>query len=687
VTGVAAFVHASSVQAASLVAASGPAVVGRIAVVVGLLGCLLGVAALAVGLRTGNQRLLVGARQYVVAVALAAVACFVAMEWAILGDDYSLQFTADHSARATPLLYKFASLWGALEGSIILWTLLLSIYGVGVLVAFRSRRTDPLVSWATIVMLAVTGFFFALMAGPADPFATLAVAPADGAGPNPLLQNHPLMAIHPVFLYLGFTGFTVPFAFAVAALATGRLDERWLDSTRPWTLFTWGCLTVGIVLGAWWSYEVLGWGGYWAWDPVENVSLLPWLTGTAYLHSVIVQQRRGSLRIWNLSLLLATFCLTILGTFITRSGVLESVHSFTESPVGPVLLGFFVVVVGVSLGLIFWRGDQLRSPQMRSATLSREAAFLLNNLLFAAFALLVLLGTVFPLVVEALNDDRLAVGGPYFELLGRPLGLALLALMGLAVLLPWRTSSTELLSQRALVPAWCGAAALVGAVVAGATGWASLVAFALGGFAAGAALRQLVLDVRRHGPAGFLGGSGGGMVVHLGVVVLAFGLVASQSYTTEDEVRLVPGEEAVVGGHRVEYLDRAERTGAGDRAITTVRLRVDGDEVHEPAITRFPNFGTPIATPSVDTSFVDDVYLAVVSVPEAVDDPVVVRVIVQPLIVWLWIGGGLMALGTLLAIVPRRRSRTASSEAEEPATGEPADDVAGPAEPALVGVE
>ena len=259
------------------------------------------------------------------------------------------------------------------------------------------------------------------------------------------------MAFHPPMLYLGYVGFTVPFAFAIAALVTGRLGEGWLLETRRWTLFAWGFLTIGIVLGAWWSYEVLGWGGEWAWDPVENASFLPWLTGTAYLHSVMVQERRGMLRVWNLSLLCATFSLTILGTFLTRSGVLDSVHAFTESGIGVWILTFFAVIVLVTIGLIGWRGDRLRSPGRIDSPLSREGAFLSNNLLFAVFAFVVLLGTVLPLIVEAVNGEQLSVGRPWFDFFGMVLGLCLLALMAVAPVLPWRKTTTETLAQAAAV--------------------------------------------------------------------------------------------------------------------------------------------------------------------------------------------------------------------------------------------
>ncbi|MEZ5182592.1 MAG: cytochrome c biogenesis protein CcsA [Acidimicrobiales bacterium] len=305
------------------------AALGTGGVVLGVVGSIGAIITLAMGLRADRPELLRMSRTYAFMVLGGALVAFAAMERALITRDFSLRYVAENGSRATPALYNVATLWAALEGSILLWALVLSGYTVAVALKFRRRLSDHLVGWAMLTMFVVTLFFFGLMLGPANPFHTLANVPADGPGPNPLLQNHPLMAFHPPMLYLGYVGFTVPFAFAIAALVTGRLGEGWLVETRRWTLFAWAFLTVGIILGAWWSHEVLGWGGYWAWDPVENASFLPWLTGTAFIHSVMVQERRGMLRVWNLSLLCATFALTILGTFLTRSGVLDSVHAFS----------------------------------------------------------------------------------------------------------------------------------------------------------------------------------------------------------------------------------------------------------------------------------------------------------------------------------------------------------------------
>ncbi|HEC10352.1 MAG TPA: heme lyase CcmF/NrfE family subunit [Acidimicrobiales bacterium] len=647
---------------------------GRLAVLVGLIAAVAGVVTQLVGLRRKRPDLLRLAGQWALVTLFASAVAALVMEWAILTDNFSFEYVARNSTTTTPLLYKVATLWGALEGSILLWVLILAGYIVAVGWRFRSRLDDPLVAWAMLTLFVIAGFFFLLLTGPADPFNTLAAAPADGRGLNPLLQNHPLMAVHPVMLYLGYVGFSVPFSFAIAALVTGRLGEGWLLETRTWTVLAWGFLTTGIVLGAWWSYEVLGWGGYWAWDPVENSSLLPWLTSTAYLHSVVVQERRGMLRIWNLSLLLSTFALTILGTFLTRSGVLRSVHEFSQSNIGIYLLTFFGLVVIVSLALIAWRGEQLTSPGSVGSPVSREGSFLVNNLLFAAFALVVLLGTVFPLLIEAINGDRLAVGSPYFDRMTGPIGLALLFLMGMSPLLSWRRTSGESLREKTLGPAWVGAIFLMVAVAVGARGWMSLVAFALAGFVVGSAGRTLLLGVRRRGIAGFTGRNGGGMVAHIGIALLAVGFVASQSYSNESEVRLNNGQTVEVAGHSIEFLGRTDTSQPG-REITSVRIRVDGNEIHEPAITQFATFGTPIATPSVDVSLIDDVYLSVLDV-ESEDGSVLMRVIVRPMIAWLWIGGLTISLGSILAVIPVRGRVVAVSDSsnEPPADGSPDDD-------------
>jgi len=423
---------------------------------------------------------------------------------------------------------------------------------------------------------------------------------------------------------------------------------------------------------------------------------------------VMVQERRGMLRVWNLSLLCATFALTILGTFLTRSGVLDSVHAFTESGIGPAILGFFALIVAVTVGLIAWRGDQLRSPGRIDSPMSREGAFMANNLLFAAFAFVVLLGTVFPLLVEAVNGDRISVGVPYFNRMTMPIGLTLLFLMAVAPVLPWRKASGELLRHRLYWPLWVGTGALVFAVAVGARGLAPLLAFFLGGLAAGSALRQIVLATRRQGWRGLVGRANGGMVVHLGVVIIAVAFAASQSFAHRGEFRLSPGDTAEVAGHTVRYLGM-ETIEHPQKVVVRARVEVDGDRVFTPALNRFEFGGQAIGTPSVRVGFADDVYLALLALPgqeqtvaegteggpgsadadpdgaddgdttaagDLPPDAILLRVIVEPLVVWLWIGGGVMAFGTLLAAWPGRRRRPTdpvSAPVDLTATGDDGD--------------
>jgi cytochrome c-type biogenesis protein CcmF len=598
------------------------------------------------------------------------------MERALITRDFTVLYVADNGSTKTPALYNFATLWGALEGSIILWALILGGYLMAVVLKFRKRLADPLVGWAIFTMLIVCIFFFWMLVGPANPFKSFSPPPGfDGPGPNPLLQNHPLMAFHPPMLYLGYVGFTVPFAFAIAALITGRVGEGWLLATRRWTLIAWGFLTAGILLGSWWSYEVLGWGGYWAWDPVENASLMPWLTGTAYLHSVLVQERRGMLRVWNISLLCATFALTILGTFITRSGVIESVHAFTTSGIGIALISFFALIVLSTVVLIGWRGDRLRSPGRIDSPLSREGAFLANNVLFAAFAFVILLGTLFPLIVEAINDDRISVGVPYFNRMTMPIGLTLLFLMAIAPVLPWRKASGELLRHRLIWPAWIGVGSMIFAVAIGARGFAPVLAFGLGGFAAGSAGRQVVLATRRQGWRGLIGRANGGMIVHLGVVMIAVAFAASSSYVRQAEFTLTQGQSAQFAGHELVYVGQNIKQESA-KIVDQVLITIDGTGPWAPSLNKFANGNQTIGTPSVRTTFTDDVVLSVIDIKDGENGSVTIRVTVQPLIMWLWIGGGVMALGTLLAVFPGRR-RNPLDAVSAPVAVEPPKDPTG----------
>ena len=627
---------------------------GRGVLLVGFVASFFGAFAAAVGAKRSDHRTLRLVPRFVIIATASAVGAFAVMEWAMITRDFSLDYVQKVGSRSTPALYNFAAVWSALEGSILMWVLVLAGYLAAATWWMRRRISEPLVGYALAVLLAVLAYFFLLSFGPANPFVVGAPGVTDGPGPNPLLQNHLLVMFHPPILYLGYVGMTVPFAFAVAALITGKVDDGWLHVTRRWTLAAWGFLTFGIALGGWWSYEVLGWSGVWAWDPVENASLLPWITGTAYIHSVMVQERRGLLRVWNISLLIATFSLTILGTFLTRSGVLNSVHAFSESDIGPWLLVAFGVIVAASLVLVFMRGDQLRSAGTVESIYSREGAFLLNNILFAVFAFVVLLGTVFPLVVEALQQRQIVVGEPFFDQLTVPIGITMLFIMAVGPVLPWRRSGRDSLGEKLLVPAIVGLVSLGLAVVVGANGLAPLLAFGLGGFAAGSALAHLGRAIRVQRLNGFVGRSNGGMIVHLGVIMICVALAASNSFTRSQEIDLVLGREASFAGHTFELVGFEESSDARSNSVRAL-VSIDGGQAYAPAITKFTRIGMNVGTPSVRTSLTHDIYLTLESPVRQDSGQARIKVFVKPMILWLWVGTFVMAAGTALAIVPRRR--------------------------------
>lgn len=634
------------------------AAAGESALLLAFGAAVIGCVSLVIGLVRGRANLVRAGRTYTWVILIGAIAATLAMQHALITHDFSLQYVADNDSVSTPLLFRITAMWSNLAGSILLWGLVLAGYLAAVAIRFRKRAADPLVGWATAIGYAVAAFFFGLMLTASNPFTQVRGAiPTDGPGPDPLLQNHILVAFHPPILYLGLVGFTVPFAFACASLITGRVGEGWLIEARRWTLFAWGFLTVGVILGAWWSYEVLGWGGYWAWDPVENAAFLPWITGTAYLHSVMVQERRGMLRVWNLSLLVSTFSLTILATFLTRSGVLNSVHSFNNTGIGPALLAFFGIIVAGSIGLLAWRGDRLRSPGSISSPVSREAAFLANNFLFGAFALVVLLGTVFPLIAQAFNGEQITVGSPYFDRMTMPIVVCILFLMAVAPILPWRQTSPGLVRTRLFWPAAVAVTTLIVCVLGGVRGLNPLLAFGLGAFAGASAVRQLWLEIRRRGLSGLTGASGGGMVVHVGVVLIAVAFAASHSFASTAHLTLDQGQTAHFDGHSFTYVGTRNVATSTHTALEAL-VRIDHGSAFAPAISDYPFASEAVGTPSVRSTLSEDIYLTLAATPTKPGGSAVIGVIVEPLVSWIWIGGGVMLVGTLLAAWPGRRRRS-----------------------------
>ncbi|MFN8162846.1 MAG: cytochrome c-type biogenesis CcmF C-terminal domain-containing protein [Solirubrobacterales bacterium] len=526
-------------------------------------------AALALAGRNGERRWIDLSRRSVYALCALLTACVVIIEVAFAGNDFSFNIVQQHSSIETPAFYKLAAMWSSQEGSLLLWAWVLSIASSAALLATRNKLRE-LVPWATAVMMGVASFFVGLMlfAPDVDPFATLSPAPADGIGLNPLLQ-HPSMMIHPPMLYSGYVAFTIPFAFAIGALVTRRLDAEWIRATRRFALIAWAFLGFGLLLGARWSYTELGWGGYWAWDPVENAALMPWLLGTAFLHSIMVQEKRGMLKVWNASLIVGTFSMALLGTFLVRSGVLQSIHAFGDNTVGPYILGLIAVVLIGSTALIVSRLDDLRSAKQIDSLVSREAVFLVNNLLLVGLTAVIFWGTFFPLISELFTGNKASLAAPWFDRYTTPLAILLVLFTGIGPLLAWRRVSWASAKRVFLMPLIVAAVALVALLAltdAAHKPWA-LALFVFAAFAI-AGLAQEFWNgaaARRSLSGGSMAGSliavvsrnrrrYGGYIVHVGIAVVLIGIAASSSFQTNRDVNLRPGQSTVVDGRKITYV-------------------------------------------------------------------------------------------------------------------------------------
>ncbi|HEY5889118.1 MAG TPA: heme lyase CcmF/NrfE family subunit [Acidimicrobiia bacterium] len=663
---------------------------GTAGIVAGLVGYLLLVVRSVGVARTGNRK---GSLAAPVQIILAgSVIAMVALVLALVVDDFSISYVANHHASTTPFPFNVASAWGALEGSIVLWGLVLSIF---TWVAHRRYQQSPdaLGAGALAVMAVVGIFFFGLMITVSNPFEVCVLAgersclssspwpfataqpPLEGAGPNPLLQNHYLMAIHPPILYAGYVGLTVPFAYAISALALKVPGPEWLSRSHRSTLVAWSFLTAGILLGGWWAYEVLSWGGYWAWDPVENASLMPWLVATAFLHSAIVQQRRNMLQAWNFVLVISMFSLTILGTFLTRSGTINSVHSFTQSAIGPALLGFLALVLVGSFSLFATRSHLVSSaPRMRSLV-SREGAFLANNLILTLYAFVVLVGTTYPLILEAFTGTQVGVGGPFYNRLALPLTFTLLLVMGIGPITPWGSAEPALLWRRLRLPLMAALISGVAvALVITRNGWVVL-ACVMGTYVVSTlfgllveqararedktdeSLRQAVSHVVKGDKAFWAG-----QLSHVGVVLVAIGIAFASNLALHLIVVLEPGDTVDFAGFELVYespfqIEEPQRTVRGAR-ITVLR---DGEFVAtmEPTANFYVNDGAGIVTPDVLTRPRGDLYLSLRNFDSA---SITLALDTSPLIWLLWVGGLTAAAGGFLALASRRTERKSTDQ-------------------------
>ncbi|HEX5606416.1 MAG TPA: heme lyase CcmF/NrfE family subunit, partial [Candidatus Binatia bacterium] len=525
------------------------AALGHTSILLAFIAALGGIASPIVAARSGDTRYLTVARLAILAQFVLVTLAATALIYGLVTTDFSIKYVAFNTTRATPVYYRITGLWGALEGSLLLWEWVLIIFSGVVAWLYRDRHKDTL-PWVIMIFCIVSAFFLGVVGFLSNPFETISPIPPDGRGLNPLLEDANMMT-HPPLLYTGFVGLTVPYAFAMAALIVGKLDEAWIVSTRRWTITAWFFLTAGNLVGAWWSYHVLGWGGYWAWDPVENAAFMPWLPATAFLHSIQVQERRRMLKVWNLSLIIVAFSLTIFGTFLTRSGILSSIHAFSSGPVGGFFLGFLAVILLGSFGLVAYRADLLKEQPELDSMVSRESAFLLNNIVLVSALFTIFLGTIFPLISEAVAGVQVSVGAPYFNSVTVPLFLFLVFLMAVGPIIAWRRASWDNLKRNFTWPA--AAALLLGF---GLFAWKvrdfmPLLGFTLLAFVAFSILYDTALALRarrRIAGEGVIRGlvtlarrnqrRYGGFIVHLGIVLIMMGIAGSMSYSVEKEATM-----------------------------------------------------------------------------------------------------------------------------------------------------
>jgi cytochrome c-type biogenesis protein CcmF len=616
--------------------------------------------------KTRRRRMARSAQNALLAAFGVSVAAAAILLTALLRHDFSFVYVADHTSLELPTPYKISAFWGGQEGSLLLWLLILTGFSAAA-VAFGRRTGADLLSWVVPVLGLVTTFFAFMLVAVSSPFDTQ-VAPADGAGLNPSLQN-PYMMIHPPFLYLGFVGLTIPFAFAMGALLARRSDELWIVATRRWTLFAWTALGIGQLLGAHWAYVEVGWGGYYAWDPVENAALMPWLAATAFLHSVMIQEKRGMLKVWNMLLVILAFCLALFGTFLTRSGVISSIHSFTQSPLGPWFLGFICLVTAGSLALVFSRLTLLRARTRMESLISREASFLYNNLLLVALCLTILWGVVFPILSDAVRGEQITVSAPYYNFFLRIFGLPLLLLMGIGPLVAWRRASLRSLGRSFTWPA--ALALLVGAVLlafGAGSSKAGLVAYTFSAFVLGSIGYEFVRGTRAR--RALAGGSWpgalaeliarnrrryGGYIVHAAIVLLAIGVAGSSAYDKVHAQKLRPGQTLAVGDYTLKYRSLVQRESANateTRALLDVRRGGDSLGTLASGKNNYRAEQQVSNEVGIRSDYLTGEDLFVIADQINPDGSVVFKVLVKPLVNLIWLAGFIFLAGAIVTLWP-----------------------------------
>jgi cytochrome c-type biogenesis protein CcmF len=641
---------------------------GAIAQTLALVFALYAIASSALGTRLDRPALVASGRRALYVVAAFLVTACVSLILSFTTHDFGARYVYEHSSLSMPWQYTTTAFYSGQEGSLLYWATTLSLF-TALAVALHGRSPARLMPWVAVVLGSILSFLLIALNFVSTPFARASVVPLDGLGLNPLLQD-PGMLVHPPMLLLGYMSFSVPFAFAIAALITGELDSGWLRSIRRWTLAAWTIQTTGLLLGAWWAYHVLGWGGYWGWDPVENAALLPWLTATAFLHSTMVQERRGSLKVWNLALIIATFALCIFGTFEVRSGVISSVHSFAYSAIGGVFLGFLAAVLLVSIGLFVYRLPRLRPEHEFDSVVSREGSFLLNNLLLTGVAFATFWGTLFPLL-SSFRGQTMTVGAEFYQQVNGPLFAILILVMGIGPLLAWRRASWPSVWRNCRWPALIAAIVAIALPVLGVRDFWAVVGFVICAFSAATILYEVWRGVHvRHAHGENYAQAAlmlfnrhrvryGGYLVHMGLIILAVGVIGGHFFQSQQEAQLKRGKSLTVAGYTLVF-DRAfgESEPGADAVKAQFTLLRDGKalrqiEAGQRTFAGFPD--QPVSIISISTFGLDDVYVFVSSVDGA--DAASVRVFVNPLTPLVWMGGALMLLGGVLCWWPERRRR------------------------------
>jgi len=637
---------------------------GYISLVIGFVLSIYAIVGQLIGHRLNNRNLIRSARGAVLAVAILASVASLALIYLLITSDFSIKYVYDYTSTDLPLFYKFAALWAGNGGSLLLWLWVLAIYAAVVTYADKIEELTPYVS---SILLGNAVFFLFILSFVSNPFEKLPYKPAEGAGLNPMLQNFG-MVMHPVTTYLGYVGFAIPFAFAMAALIIKNTDDRWIKITRKWTILAWMFLTLGNLYGAQWAYVELGWGGYWAWDPVENASFMPWLTGSAFLHSVMVQERKNMLKIWNVSLITITYLLTLFGTFLVRSGILTSVHAFGNSSLGTFFLIFTGLVFVGSFWLIFDRLHMLKETREFESYISKESSFLLNNLILVGIAFTTLFGTIYPLIGEIFTGVRPTVSIPYFNRVNAPLGLLMVLLMGICPLIAWRKSSAKNLRDNFLVPlAGAGVFAVI-AFILGMRQLYALLAFTVVAFVVTATLSEFVkgtavrMKMTGENPLVALGRlmirnrrRYGGYIIHLGLIMLIIGVIGSHAYDRVAEKTVKFGETIQIGSYAVTYQHLAERkAGKNDVVYAEITATKDGKPLGtlRPEKVFYPTHPNPSTEVAIKGSLVEDLYIILAGWEK--DGRATLKVLINPLVAWMWIGGYVMVAGTIFALWPGR---------------------------------